>query len=231
MPARAGACELGDHGGTDLDPGRVRRRAGALGRCGLQPADLAGHKTRVTKGAAVAYTTWVKRAEAHPLVAGRLAAGEISESVARTLCLWTDKLPEDRREEADKILTDAAVSGLGLAYLAGLFAEMYERSRAEEPDRDKEESFEDRALRLVTTLGGAGVLHGDLTPECAAAKAVLDALSAPVDAEDTRTQEQRCHDALGEAMRRLDFCMMVGPWTTHRQTGRKPSSGRVRTPA
>ena len=118
------------------------------------------------------------------------------------MCLWTDKLREDRREEADKILTDAAVSGRGLADLAGLFAEMYERSRAQEPDRDKEESFEDRALRLVTTLGGAGVLHGELTPECAAAvQAVLDALSAPADAEDTRTQEQRCHDALGEAMR------------------------------
>ena len=168
------------------------------------------HKTGVTKGAAVGYAAWVKRATAHPHVAAALAAGEISESVARTLCLWTDKLREDRREEADKILADAAVSGLGLAELAGLFAEMYERSRAEEPDRDKEESFEDRALRLVTTLGGAGVLHGDLTPECAAAvQAVLDALSAPADAEDTRTQEQRCHDALGEAMRRLAAAGML----------------------
>ena len=168
------------------------------------------HKTSVTRGAAVAYTAWVKRAEAHPRVAAELAAGEITESVARTLCLWTDKLPAERRQEADKILADAAVSGLGLADLAGLFAEMYERSRTEEPDRDKEESFEDRALRLVTTLGGAGVLHGDLTPECAGAvQAVLDALSAPADAEDTRTQEQRCHDALGEAMRRLAAAGML----------------------
>jgi len=45
------------------------------------------HKTSVTKGAAVAYTTWVRRAEAHPQVAAALAAGEITESVARTLCL------------------------------------------------------------------------------------------------------------------------------------------------
>ena len=91
---------------------------------------------------------------------------------------------------------------------------MYERFRAGEPDRDKEESFEDRALRLVTTLGGAGVLHGDLTPECAAAvQAVLDALSAPANAEDTRTQEQRCHDALGEAMPgwRRRACCRSGP--------------------
>ena len=93
------------------------------------------HQTGVTRGAAVAYTTWIRRAEAHPLVAGRLAAGEISESVARTLCLWTNKLPEDRRADADKILADAAVCGLGLADLAGPFAEIYERYRAEEPDR------------------------------------------------------------------------------------------------
>ena len=33
--------------------------------------------------------------------------------------------------------------------------------------------------------------------------AVLDALSAPAGAEDDRTQEQRYHDALQEAMRRL----------------------------
>ena len=32
---------------------------------------------------------------------------------------------------------------------------------------------------------------------------VLDALSAPAGAEDTRSQAQRFHDALQEAMRRL----------------------------
>ena len=101
-------------------------------------------------------------------------------------------------------------AGLGLADLAGLFAEIYARYRAGQPDEDKDESFEDRALRLVTTLGGAGVLHGDLTAECAAAvQAVLDALSAPADAADTRTREQRCHDALLEAMRRLAAAGML----------------------
>ena len=95
------------------------------------------NKTGVTRGVAVAYTAWVRRSEAHPRIAAALAAGEISESVARTLCLWTDKLPEDRREDADKILADGAVSGLKLADLAGLFAEIYERYRAEEPDEDK----------------------------------------------------------------------------------------------
>ena len=65
-------------------------------------------------------------------------------------------------------------------------------------------AFEDRGVRLVTTFQGAGVLNGDLSPECAAVVgAVLDALSAPAGAEDTRTREQRYHDGLQEAMRRL----------------------------
>ena len=60
------------------------------------------------------------------------------------------------------------------------------------------------ALKLATTFGGAGVVHGDLTPECAAAvAAVLDALSAPAGKDDDRSREQRYHDALAEAMRRL----------------------------
>ena len=59
-------------------------------------------------------------------------------------------------------------------------------------------------MKLATTIGGAGVLHGDLTAECAAAvAAVLDALSAPAGNEDDRTKGQRYHDALAEAMRRL----------------------------
>ena len=59
-------------------------------------------------------------------------------------------------------------------------------------------------MKLATTIGGAGVLHGDLTAECAAAvAAVLDALAAPAGKEDDRTKGQRYHDALAEAMRRL----------------------------
>jgi Domain of unknown function (DUF222) len=93
---------------------------------------------------------------------------------------------------------------------AALAVTRFIQARAEAPDEDKEESFEDRALRLVTTLDGAGVLHGDLTPECAAAvQAVLDALAAPAGAEDDRTREQRCHDALLEATRRLAAAGML----------------------
>ena len=162
------------------------------------------NKTRVTKGAAVAYTAWARRAAAHPEVAAVLAAGEMTESCARTICQWTDKLPGDCRADADEILLAAAKQGMDLRDLFGLAGEIYARSLPDEPDKDQDQGFEDRSLRLETTFQGAGVLAGDLTPECAAVvRAVLDALSAPAGAEDTRTHAQRTHDALQEAMQRL----------------------------
>ena len=86
------------------------------------------HQTRITKGAAVGYTAWVRRAAAHPQVAAALAAGEMSESVARTICGWTDKLPQDCQEDADAILLGAAAGGADVADLAGLAGEIYARS-------------------------------------------------------------------------------------------------------
>ena len=82
------------------------------------------NKTHITGGAAVGYTAWVRRAAGHPLVAAALAAGEISESVARTICGWTGKLPEDCREAADEILLEAARSGMDVRDLAGLAGDL-----------------------------------------------------------------------------------------------------------
>jgi hypothetical protein len=162
------------------------------------------HRTGITRGAAAGHTAWAKRCATHPRVVAALAAGELSESRGRAICRWTDQLPEKFREESDELLLAAAAAGLGLRDLAALFAEMYERARGDLPDEDPDRDFGDRAVRLVTTFQGAGVLHGDLTPECAAiVGTVLDALAAPAGAEDTRTREQRYHDALQEAMRRL----------------------------
>src|SRR5579859_5737346 len=161
------------------------------------------HRTHVTKGAAVAYTAWVRRAAAHPQVAAALAAGQISESFARTLCAWTGRLPGDSRPAADEILLAAAGQGLDLRGLAELAAEMLARSQPQD-DKGEDAAFEDRAVRLETTFEGAGVLTGELTPECAeVVNTVLDALSAPAGAEDTRSHGQRYHDALHEAMTRL----------------------------
>src|SRR5579862_3921935 len=144
----------------------------------------------ITKGAAAAYLSWAKRADAHPRVIAALVGAEVWESIARTVCDWSDKLPADCRDSADAILVAAALSGASLEDLARLAAEIYARSRPPDPD-DLPDGFDDRSVRLETTFEGAGVLGGDLTPECAAG------------AGDLRTHEQRYHDALQDAMQRL----------------------------
>jgi len=78
---------------------------------------------------------------------------------------------------------------------------MYERSTSQ-PDDDQ--PFRDRRVQLETTFDGAGKLTGDLSPECAAIlQQVLDALAKPLGPEDLRTEGERNHDALEEALRRL----------------------------
>jgi hypothetical protein len=183
------------------------------------------HRTKVTKSAARGQLGWARRAVAHPQVVLALAEGTaLTESMARIICGWTDKLPAECQATADDILIAAARAGARKEDLAALAAEIYARSRPDTED-NPEPVFEDRQLRVETTFAGAGVITGDLTPECAAIlTTVLESLSAPMGAEDTRTREQRYHDGLQEAMRRLCFCIMMDSWTTHRQTERKPSS-------
>jgi hypothetical protein len=152
--------------------------------------------TKVTKGTAAGHAGWVRRARAHPRIARAMAAAELTESWARTICGWTGELPEDCQDTADDILAGAAKGGMDLRDLAALAAEMQARADpGPGDDDDPGQVFEDRAVRLETTFGGAGILAGDLTPECAAViRTVLDALSAPRGADDTRSHEQRYHD-------------------------------------
>jgi hypothetical protein len=72
------------------------------------------HRTGITRGAAASHTAWANRAGTHPQVIAALAAGDLSESYGRTICRWTDRLPEKFREESDELLVKAAAAGLGL---------------------------------------------------------------------------------------------------------------------
>lgn len=116
------------------------------------------HKTGITRGAAASHTAWARRTATHPRVLAALVTEDLSESYGRTICQWTDKLPEKFRDESDELLLSAAAAGLKLRDLAALFAEMYERARGDLPDEDPARGFEDRGVRLETTFQGAGVL-------------------------------------------------------------------------
>ncbi len=160
------------------------------------------HMARVTRAQAAQYQALRALPRHHePLLAG-LRTKAVTKSVALQLAKWTRQIPAEFRAQAEEILVAAARAGAGLRALAQICAEI--RSRTVPPDPDGDDPGLDRALSLDTTLDGAGVLRGDLTPECAAmVQAVLDALSAPAGAGDLRTRPQRYHDALAEAMKRL----------------------------
>jgi hypothetical protein len=160
------------------------------------------HLLRITRGQVGRYKAIQALARDHrPLLAG-LRAKALSTSVALQLAAWTAVIPDEFRGQAEDILIAAARAGATLRALAEICAEI--RSRTAPPDPDGKDPRLDRGLFLDTTLDGAGLLRGDLTPECAAmVQAVLDALSAPDGGGDLRTKAQRYHDALEEAMRRL----------------------------
>ena len=97
-----------------------------------------------------------------------------------------------------------------LTVLATIVAAALAQWEAEHPDEDDDGGFPDRFLQVETTFAGAGVIRGDLTPECAAAvTAVLEALGKKRGPEDDRTAAQRFHDALQEGCELLIRAKMV----------------------
>ena len=127
------------------------------------------HRTGITRGAAVGHTAWAKRVATHPKVLAALAAGQVSESAGRLICLWTGKLPQEHRDAADEQLLAAAAGGPGAGATWRPWSPRCTCGPAGTcPDQDPDREFADREVKLATTIGGAGVLHGDLTAECAA---------------------------------------------------------------
>jgi hypothetical protein len=186
-------------------------------QCGYEPD---GHKsarawlinkTGISNGAAGAAVGWDRRLRRHRGIAAAMTAGAVSDSWAREIAQWTDKLPADKRDEADEILLDAAAQGLSLDDLRLLARTIGEAWQAQHPGPDDgngddgdQDGFGDRYLRLGRTLDGVGALNGALTAACTAAlQAIFDSLGKHLGPEDHRSIEQRQHDALAEALTRL----------------------------
>jgi hypothetical protein len=154
-----------------------------------------------TKGAARAQVRQMRRLSARPDLEAALGRAALTESQAGDIAEWTRQLPEDLRAATDKIMVQAAEAGAATEDLALIAAAAIGQWRRQRPDPDEDESrFGDRSLRLGVTFGGAALLRGELTPECAAAvRAVLESLGKKRGAEDGRSEAQRFHDALQEA--------------------------------
>jgi Domain of unknown function (DUF222) len=148
------------------------------------------------KQAARAAVRQMRQLGDRPLLGAALADGDITDSLAFTIAGWTRKLPAQMRAATDRILLDAAAAGASLDDLAAIAACAIETWRQQQPSADDPDPG-DRTVRLGTTFGGAGLIRGDLTPECATAvRAVLEALGKKAGPEDDRTERQRFHDAL-----------------------------------
>jgi hypothetical protein len=146
---------------------------------------------------------------AHPAMAAALAAKDISKSWAMAIAEWTKKLPAELRAETIKILVEAAAAGASRDDLRIIAAVAEQKWRSSRPDAD-DDGFDDRYVQVGTTFQGAGVIRGNLTPECAAAvQAVLEALGKKAGLEDVRTEGQRFHDALLQGCELLIGAKMV----------------------
>jgi hypothetical protein len=152
--------------------------------------------TKMTRRDAKAAVRQMRTLGERPHLESALGAGDISDSWAREIAGWLKKLPEELRAGTEKILAEAAAAGASLEDLATITAHALAQWQSDHPDED-DDGFTDRYLQIGTTFGGAGVIRGDLTPECAAAvTAVLEALGKRAGPEDDRTEKQRFHDAL-----------------------------------
>jgi len=162
------------------------------------------HQTRITRKAARELGQSKDRLAAHPLLWQAQAAGGISETWAGQFATWNDRLPAEEIDDADKILLDAARSGLTLRPdIEKLAQAIYEALKGREPSGDDPgDGFADRGVRMGTTIGGAGRLGGDLSAECAALLAkAFEAFGKSLGRGDFRSPEQRNHDALETAIR------------------------------
>jgi hypothetical protein len=165
--------------------------------------------TDMTRRDARAEVRRMRLLRGHPAMAAALADADISKSQAIAIADWTRKLPAELRAETISILVQAARAGASLDDLRVIAGVALQRWRASRPDAD-DDGFDDRYVQVATTFGGAGVIRGNLTPECAAAvQAVLEALGKKADSEDVRTEGQRFHDALQQGCELLIGAKMV----------------------
>jgi hypothetical protein len=223
--AAAGEPDGGTCGDVLIALGQIRAKvaaahAGFLSRFDATDAhDADGYGTSSAWLAAMAKMSWpearaavgrMRRFRARPHLASALAAGVISESWAGQIVTWTKQLPAELRQTTDKILVDAADAGASLDDLAAIAAYAVEQWKAQHPDPDEDDGFDDRFVQVGTTFGGAGVIRGNLTPECAAAvQAVLEALGKNHGPDDLRNEGQRFHDALQQGCELLIRARMV----------------------
>ena len=135
----------------------------------------------------------------HPYLDKACAEGEISLEHANAICRATAAVPPEFREIVETTLVDisrhCAPCDLGDEIEKLLIACGVDNGS----DEAHAKRMNRRGLRIARTFNGMRSVSGMLTPEVAEALEIaLGVLSAKAGDDDTRTHEQRQHDAVGE---------------------------------
>jgi len=135
----------------------------------------------------------------HPAMDKACAAGEISLEHANAICRATAAVAPEFRGIVESTLVDIArhcpPSDLGEEVEKLLIACGGESGS----DEAHAKRMNRRGLRIARTFNGMRSVSGMLTPDVAEALEIaLGVLSAKAGEDDTRTHEQRQHDAVGE---------------------------------
>ena len=153
-------------------------------------------RCKMTAAAAKKLAGLRKRLDRHPAVIDAVQDLVLSPSWAEHICSWPDKDKVDPEflDQIDRILVAAAGAGLELPDLRALYEQIRDQIAPPDQDQDLEP---DRSVSFSTTMDGAGVLRGDLSPECAAlVAAILEPLARKAGPGDDRSRGTRLHDGL-----------------------------------
>ena len=146
----------------------------------------------------------------HPAMAAALADADISKSQALAIAEWTRKLPAELRAET---INDPGAGRPGRArrwMTCGPSPAWRWSGGARRGRTPMRTGSTTGTCRPRPRSAARACIRGNLTPECAAAvQAVLEALGKKADAEDTRTEGQRFHDALQQGCELLIRAKMV----------------------
>ena len=158
-------------------------------------------KTNLSRHDAISIRTLGRDAERLPVMAAALAAGDITAAHLQILGAATRRHDPDRVAADEKTLVD-----LARQFDPRTFALCVERWVAvtfpDRHERDTENAYDSRWLRLAETLGGMVSVAGMLDPDTARLlQLAIDALARKAGASDDRTQAQRNADALGDLAR------------------------------
>lgn len=174
------------------------REGGHLLEGPCSPVTWISRNCKLSFGSAADRLCVGRELESMPDLSRAVAAGEVGYQAASVLCHLREQLG-DKRDALDEEQMVGYATQFTVAQMRVLCKHARHAADPEGFERDAEEDFERRWLKISPMLDGMHAVDGVLDPAGAAAvRSALDALSLPNGPEDHRNHGQRQADALVE---------------------------------